>query len=157
MAKQRGPHTFGAFTTGSATIALTHADLTAAAPSQTLTFAQLLGSHPKGQAIPADATLEIVEVLLITEFAGGLAATAVFIAGEVAGDTDELFTAVNVFTGAGAGKTQKNGALSLPVFAAAYVGQVSLTITGDTVDNLTAGALEIRFAYRASIADNTTL
>jgi hypothetical protein len=127
---------------------ITHVDLTTAGVAQTILWSALKLTQRLAEVVPANAVIIDAELLLITEFSGGGAASVVLTMGDAA-VPDELLTAVNVFTGAGTGLTKKNGAYTLGSFEAAYVPQVTITSDVD-VDLLTAGSAEMRITYRAS-------
>jgi len=145
-------------TYGTARAKLRYTDLTAAATSQVLTFAQLHAAHPLGAStIPAEAVIEAAELVPITAFAGNSATTATVALGD-AGDPDELITATDVFAAPGA-LTRANGALVLPAIeVTAYGAQVTfasdVNLGDGTTTLLTAGACELRIRYVASATDS---
>lgn len=96
---------------------------------------------------PANAILMSAGIELDTEFSGGSASAVTAEVGDT-GATTELCTALDVFTGAGAGWKIAPGALSGTwAFEAAYAPVCTITATTDTVDNLTAGALVVHIWY----------
>ena len=139
---------------GIAKVKITHADLTAAAANETLDWDTLVASLPKGSSVPANARIMWAWGNLLEEFAGGSAGTAVVDLGDD-GIADELMSAINVFTGAGTGLFAMDGAYSLgaAIEATAYNAKIKITITGDTVDNLTAGELELFIYYQEINSD----
>jgi hypothetical protein len=142
----------GEVTYGTAVCRLKHDDLTAAAVTETVTWAALVtangGSNP-----PANARIMHCHFDLIEVFAGGSVATCVVDVGD-AGTADELISAINIFTGATLGLTMMDGAYTLGTFEAAYTPTIKVTTTTDNVDALTTGELELRIMYQAFTADN---
>lgn len=136
---------------GTARALLTHEDLDAAATSQTFTLTALVAAHVQGaEAVPANAQILGAAIVRLEDFAGGSSSAVVVDLGD-AGDPDELVDAADVFTGAKAAEALSfaNGTYSLGDFEAAYAPQVVVTATGDNVDALTAGRVEVEIFYRA--------
>ena len=121
---------------GCAVCRITHADLTDADTSQTLTLSTLAVGLGES-AIPANARPMFAWVNVLVPFAGG-GNTEVTIALGDAGDIDELISAVSVFTGA-SGILPKTGTYSLGAFEAAYAPIATFTTTTGTCAGLTAG------------------
>jgi len=122
------------------TLQITHADLTAAAVSETVT-------DPVG-AFPAGARLLGYRKQLDTEFSGG-GASAVSIDAGFNGATDELDDGQDIFTGAGTGETFGAGGNAVPEQPRNLGGlTLQATITSDVnVALLAAGDLTLEVLY----------
>lgn len=147
---QRTPIQHGGITKGVAIVKITHADLTAAATTQSITWANAVAAHPIGAtSVPARSRVCGAHIRRITDFSGGSVSALVIDLGD-AGDTDELIDGLDLYTGAKATAAVSvgNGVYTLRTFeAAAYGAQILFTATGDNVVNLTAGEVEIAIEY----------
>jgi hypothetical protein len=160
MANDNQARTIQGVTYGTAIVRISHTDLTAAAATETIAWADLRAAHPDALAgnIPANARLMYAYVNLIEVFAGGSAATATLGAGDTALPA-ELIAAHNVFTGAPLGVGTTAGAFALGTLESDYDGDgagVTITITGDTVDNLTTGEADVCVIYQSLTTDSLT-
>lgn len=98
---------------------------------------------------PADAAPIACEMVVDTDFAGGSVSACVVEVGD-AGDTDELLTSSNVFTGVqNTAWVQTDAAARVGKFhrETAYAPEVKFTSTTDNLDALTAGSLRVRIYY----------
>ena len=138
-------------TQGTAKLKITHADLTAAATSQVITFNTLAEANG-GQLMPAKSRVMYAWINLLTEFSGGAVSALVVKLGDAGSDT-ELITNVSVFTGAGAGLKVKSGSYTLGTYESAYAPVVTFTATDGNVVALTAGALEVVIQYETLSTD----
>jgi hypothetical protein len=129
-------------------------DLTAAATSEVITFAEAIVNHPTGaEAVPTNARVMFAWINLLEEFAGGSVSAITMDLGD-AGNDDELVAAEDVFTGASTGVKTGAGAYTLGTFEAAYTPILTFEATDDNVVNLTAGAVEVCIAYQAVDSDS---
>jgi hypothetical protein len=140
-------------TVGVAKCRITHEDLTDEDTSQALTFNTLAvgtGDSP----VPATARIIYAWINIIEPFAGGSASAVTAILGD-AGSSNELITAVSIFTGA-SGLKVKTGSYTLGTFEAAYAPIVTIVSTDDDLDNLTAGIIEVCIQYEAISTSSVT-
>lgn len=138
---------------GVAVCRITHADLTDADTSQTLTLSTLAVGLGES-AIPANARPMFAWLNIIVPFSGG-GNTEVTVALGDAGDIDELISAVSVFTGA-SGIKPKTGTYTLGTFETAYAPIATFTTTTGTCAGLTAGVLEIVIQYESIQSESVT-
>lgn len=122
---------------------VTHADLDAAATSDTVALTDIT----TGAGFPANAIPLAAHVELDTEFSGG-AVSAITVAVGDAADADELFTATSVFTGATAGmKSAAGAAVGKFAHESAYSPILTAALTGGNAADLTAGSLYVIIQY----------
>lgn len=121
-------------------VTITHADLTAAAATESVNL---------GAALPTNARVLGVESHLTTAFTGGTVSAIVCEAGH-AGDTDSLITARNIFTGA-AQTLPGNGVRPLGTYSGTQLTAL-FTATGGQVVALTAGSITFRIFYAVAAA-----
>jgi hypothetical protein len=142
-----------ALTFGVAKIRVDAADLTDSDTSQALTLnAMAIG---RGESpVPANARIMYAWVNVITGFEGGTLSALTVTLGD-AGAATELLTATDVFTGA-EGVAPMDGAYAVGTFEAAYAPVATFAATGDDMDNIDTGALEICIAYEAINTDSLT-
>jgi hypothetical protein len=124
------------------TVNVTDADLTAAATTQTL---------PIG-ALPAGAQILGYRIGLTTPFTGGTASAVTVDIGD-AGDVDAIADGCDVFAAAvdGEASALTDGIAPNKLFAASTTLNMVVNSTGDDVDNLTAGDMDVEVIY--GIAD----
>ena len=131
----------GAVQRGVAKYRITHADLTDADTSQTITLSDL--ALRGGSRVPAKARVESAWYNVITAFAGGGNTAVVAKLGDAA-DDDELITDVSIMA---TGIKPFSGAYTRGTYEAAYAPKVVVTTTDGTCLGLTAGVLEIFIEY----------
>ena len=106
-------------------------------------------------AFPSTAFPENVQcgqayIKRVTDFAGGSATAVTAEVGDAA-DDNELVTALDVFTGAVATQVYEDtpsAANYAMHIESAYVPLLTLTVTGDNVDDLTAGSVVVCIPFR---------
>jgi hypothetical protein len=144
-----------AVTHGVAKVRVTHADLTAAALTQTLDWDDLVNASTSGResSVPANARIMRQWSNLIEEFSGGTVATCVYDVGDD-GTADELSSAINVFTGAGTGLKDADGSYTWGgSIEADYNGKIKFTTTVGDVADLDAGEIEFFIQYEVINSD----
>jgi len=154
MANYTQPNTIQGGTYGVVRCKLTHADLTAAATNEVLTWAALVTAHPTGaENIPANSRVVGAGVNILVDFSGGSSSSVTIDMGDAAND-DELLALVDLFTGAKAAAqlTGINGVYVPGTFEAAYVAKVDI-ISDVNVVALTAGEAELWIEYVSMTTD----
>lgn len=131
-----------ALTFGCAALEITHADLTDADTSQTLTWSQL-ATGVLQSAVPARVIIIGAHANVITAFAGGGNTGVVLKLGD-AGNDDELIEDVSIMA---TGIKPRSGAYTLNTYEAAYAPIVTVTTTTGTCAGLTAGKVELFIHY----------
>jgi hypothetical protein len=138
-------------TRGFARCKINHGDLTAAALTESKTWAALVAANG-GSSPPANARIVDCWINLRTAFSGGTVDSCVIDVGDAA-DPDELLSAIDIFTGASSGITVKDGVYALDTFESGYTPLVAVTTTTGNVVALSAGSAEIVIEYEAISAD----
>jgi hypothetical protein len=144
---------------GVARCKVTHADLTDADTSQTITWAAAVALHPTGAfSPPANAMIMQAFLIPITDGAGGTVAALTVDLGD-AGNLDELLALADIFTGAKAANPilPAQGAYTLGTFETGYTPILTFTSTGGNLVALTAGEWEFILLYQEISTDPRVL
>jgi hypothetical protein len=125
-----------------ATKQITHADLTAAATTQTIDF---------DAALPADAFVIGVYAEVTTAMSGGAVSACTADLGVKSGDTDGFMDAVDIFTGA-AEKASVPRGVAVPGHHGGTTPSIVVDSTGANVSVLTAGDVTFHVLFLSDAA-----